>query len=200
MRIIWMLILLFGLAGCSTVSQTTQQTPTTSVAPPAWKPRENSLTKINSWQIQGKIAVQTAKDSGSATVNWTKRGQSYQVSLMGPLGTHSMKLNGRPGKVILTSSDGKTATAASPEQLLAQQWGFNIPVSYLNYWIRGLPAPGAANKQFDAQGRLKDLNQQGWHVQFIDYAQKKGVELPSKIFLASNSVKVKIIVYDWISF
>lgn len=200
MRIIWMLIVIFGLASCTTVSQTTSQTPTTSVAPPAWKPRETSLNKINSWQIQGKIAVQTQRDSGSATVNWTKRGQNYQVALMGPLGTHSMKLDGKPGKVVLTSSDGKTATASSPEQLLANQWGFNIPVSYLNYWIRGLPAPGAAEKQFDAQGRLKDLSQQGWHVQFIDYVQKKGVELPNKIFLSSNAIKVKIIVYDWISF
>lgn len=200
MRNLWMLILIFTLAGCTTVSQPTSQTPTTSVAPPAWKPRASSLAKINSWQIQGKIAVVTAKDSGSATINWTKRNQNYQVSLMGPLGTHSMKLDGRPGKVILTSSDGKTYTAASPEQLLAEQWGFNIPVSYLNYWIRGLPAPGNADKQFDAQGRIKVLNQQGWHVQFSDYLQKKGVELPSKIFLASNSVKVKIVVYDWISF
>jgi len=111
-----------------------------------------------------------------------------------------MKLDGRPGKVSLVTSEGKTFSASSPEQLLAQQWGFNIPVSYLNYWIRGLPAPGDAKKQFDGQGRLVELNQAGWHVQFLDYTQKKGIELPKKIFLASNDMKVKIMVYDWVSF
>ena len=43
---------------------------------------------------------------------------------------------------MLQTSDGKRYNAASPEQLLAEQWGFHLPVSNMKYWVRGLPVPG----------------------------------------------------------
>ncbi len=183
-----------ALASCSTITPQAS-VPTTKVP---WKDRQTALSNIHSWRLHGKIAVQTTRDSGSATVDWLQNRNQFSISLLGPLGSNGLKLTGQPGHVNLQTSDGKNYSASSPEQLLAERWGFHLPVSNMNYWIRGLPVPGpSANTQFDSYGRLSELIQQGWHVQYQSYSHTGRVELPEKISITSSSLKVKIIVYQW---
>ena len=191
------LSLFFGmfafLTGCATIVPQSE-TPTTA----SWETRESALNKINQWQINGKIAVQTANDSGSATINWTQNQQQYAISLTGPLGAGGMQLAGAPGHVTLTNAKGAQFTAATPEQLLAKQWGYDLPVSNLRYWVRGLPVPGmASSKQFDNFHRLATLTQQGWQIQFLGYTNKNGIELPRRISVSSSALKAKMVIYDW---
>ena len=187
-----LVILVLGITSCTTIAPP---------APPSqlsWKDREIILKRIQNWQINGKIGVQTTHDSGSATVDWIQNNQQYTVSLLGPLGTSGMKLTGQPGHVTLTMSDGKYFTANNAETLLAKQWGFHLPVSYLNYWIRGLPVPNIpASTQFDTSHRLIDLAQHGWHVQFLGYTNQQNVDLPSKLTITSSLLRAKIIIYSW---
>lgn len=170
-------------------------------APPSntsWQTREALLSRIQGWQLEGKVGVQTSEDSGSASVQWIKNQGRYSVSLLGPLGSGGLSINGEPGKVVLTMSDGKKYTANNPESLLAAQWGFNLPLSNLNYWIRGLPVPNMpAKTQFDNSHRLSDLVQQGWHVQFLSYTQQDNIDLPSKLLITSQHLRAKIIIYSW---
>ncbi len=163
-----------------------------------WKKRETNLTQIHNWNLNGKIGVRTAKDSGSASVTWQQSQGSYNVSLMGPLGAGAMTLKGRPGAVTLTTSDGKHYSAASPEQLLAQHWGYQLPVSYLNYWIRGIPSPSSpASTHFDQYNRMSYLTQAGWNVQYLGYSKTSMGDLPNQMSITSPSMKVKIIVNSW---
>lgn len=163
-----------------------------------WKKRETTLTKIHSWNLSGKIGVVTAKDSGSANVKWLQQQNSYTLTLFGPLGAGGMTLKGRPGAVSLRLSNGKTLTAASPEKLLAQNWGFDIPVSYMNYWIRGVPVPSLpANTKFDQYNRLTSLSQSGYNIQYQGYTKTSSADLPNRISISSSNIKVKIIVYSW---
>jgi outer membrane lipoprotein LolB len=191
-RIIFVLGIFLGLAGCTTIAP---EAPPSTVS---WETRQTALSRIQGWQLNGKIAVQTSRDSGSATVDWLQRNGSYTVSLLGPLGTSGLKLSGHPGSVTLETSDGKRFTASNPEELLAKQWGFNLPVSYLRYWIRGLPVPGIpSSDHFDPSHRLTDLSQQGWQVQYLSYTRSNNIDLPSKMFISSPTLKVKIIIYSW---
>jgi outer membrane lipoprotein LolB len=186
------------IANCSTTAKTPASTETTAPATIPVKDRQTSLNTVHNWRINGKIAVQSARDSGSATVNWVQKGGQYSISLMGPLGSNGLKLAGRPGHVTLQTSDGKSYSASSPEELLAKRWGFHVPVSNMNYWIRGLPVPGpSAKTQFDHYGRLTHLVQQGWSVQYQNYTHVSRVDLPQMISITSPSLKVKIIVYQW---
>lgn len=184
-----------GLASCATV--TTKEAPPPT-KPISWQERETTLSRLQSWQLNGKIAVRTSQDSGSASVDWAQNRRSYLISLMGPLGSNSLKLQGSPAEVTLTTSDGKRYTAANPEELLAKRWGYNVPVSHLKYWIRGLTAPGIpAQTQFDQANRLSSLRQDGWYVEFPSYTRSGNVDLPSKVFITSSSLNVKIIIYKW---
>jgi len=195
-HIIFIFGLMLTLASCSTTKSVT--TGSTTAPKETWATREAALSQIKSWQINGKIAVQNTKDAGSASLDWFQSSQRYIISLQGPLGSHAMKLTGSPGQVTLQTSDGKSYRAASAEQLLAKQWGFHLPVSNMNYWVRGLPVPNvAANTHFDDAGRLSTLVQQGYRVEFLSYTNTGRWSLPDKISITSPDIHVKMIVYRW---
>lgn len=185
----------------ATLSACTNITPSTPSAPPStlsWKEREVALNRIQNWHLSGKVGVIAQHNSGSASLNWTQQQNHYTISLVGPLGAGGLTLDGRPGLVTMETGDGKHASASTPEKLLAQQWGWQLPVSQIKYWIRGLPAPGAASQtQFDAYHRLSAITQLGFNVQFLSYYNVGSLSLPDKISITSPSIKVKIIVNQW---
>lgn len=175
-----------------------------SVAPPApntntpWQTRERALSTLNQWQLSGKIAVIAPQNSGSASVTWQQNAQQYNITLLAPLGAGGMTLTGNDHHITLKTTDGKVAEADSPEALLRDNGGLNIPVSSLRYWIRGLPAPGG-NPQlhFDSFGRLSQIQQNGWNIDYLSYTHAYGLDLPSRITITAAALKVKIIVYNW---
>lgn len=188
------------LTSCSTTKTSTEvsTTATTATPPASRETRVASLNQIKSWNLNGKIAVQSRNDSGSATVDWMQRSRQYFISLQGPLGSHAMKLSGGPGQVTLQTSDGKSYRSSSAEQLLAKQWGFHLPVSSMNYWIRGLAVPGIpANTRYDRTGRLGTLIQQGYRIDYLSYTNTGRGELPDRLAIYSPSLRVKLIVYHW---
>lgn len=186
--------ILTALSGCATVAP--PAAPTTSNV--SWESRKTELSRLQNWQLSGKIAVITAQDSGSASVDWSQRAQNFTISLYGPLGAGGMKLNGTAGKVTMQNSKGQTVSAASAEQLIAQQWGWKLPVSYLKYWVRGLPVPNLPQTStFDAAHRLLALNQQGFNIQYSDYTTSGSMDLPSRLTINSPNFKSKIVIYKW---
>jgi outer membrane lipoprotein LolB len=196
-RAIGIFLLIAVITGCASISEQASTTPSPYAHVP-WKDRQLALNRIQSWQISGKIAVQTPNDSGSASVDWIQNQGHYNIALMGPLGSGGLKLQGQQGAVSLQMADGKRYTANSPDQLLAERWGFNVPVSNLKYWIRGLPAPSAPySSHFDSSGRLTEITQQGWHVRFLSYTNAGNIDVPNKVFINSAALNVKIIVYSW---
>lgn len=180
------------LSSCTTVTPI-PPTPTLT-----WEERDNQLAQRTHWQLEGKVGVQTAHDTGSASILWTQYGDRYTMTLLGPLGTGELKLVGQPGTIRLDTPDGKHYVAANPEQLLATVWGFQWPVSHLSYWVRALPVPGIpSHRQFGTDHRLLQLSQAGWQVQYWNYTSEKGIALPTKMMITSSALKTKIIVYHW---
>lgn len=195
LRISSLFLLSIGLIACSHVTITPM--PRTSPSP-SWPIRQQRLNDIENWELSGKIAVQTQRDSGSASLDWIQRRGQYRVALIAPLGAGGVTVSGGPGHVAMETTDGKHYTAQSPETLLAEHWGFSLPVSNLTYWVRGLPVPNMPQQtQFDSYNRLASLTQQGWNVQYLDYTQVSSVELPSRIFITSPSLKTRIVINTW---
>jgi len=186
-------LLLTALSSCATIAPPAPKTSAMS-----WSTRKAQLAQILNWQINGKIAVTTSQDSGSANIDWSQRAQNYTISLYGPLGANNVTLNGSANKVTMQTSNGQTVSAGSAEQLLAQQWGWKLPVSYLKYWIRGLPVPNMPQQsRYDDAQRIATLNQGGFTVQYSDYTSKGSVDLPSRMTIQSAALKSKIVIYKW---
>jgi len=163
-----------------------------------WESRQALLSRVQNWQISGKIAVNTSQDSGSASVDWSQHAQDFKISLYGPLGANGMTLNGNASKVTMETSNGQKISASSAEQLIAQQWGWKLPVSYLKYWIRGLPVPNLPQtSRFDEAHRLATLNQQGFTIVYNGYTTAGKLELPQRMSITSPSFKSKLVIYKW---
>ena len=82
--------------------------------------------------------------------------------------------------------------------MVESQLGWQLPVSHLLYWVRGLPAPDSRSRiALDPNGRLASLQQDGWDVQYLGYTEEDGYTLPNRIKLAGRDLKITLVVKDW---
>lgn len=184
------------LAGCAGLG------PLESVEGPGnaedWKAHKAHISEIDGWQISGKIGIQAPQDSGSGTLFWLQRQGYFDIRLSGPLGRGATRLTGRPDAVALEVAGQGRFEADSPEALVESQLGWQLPVSYLLYWVRGLPAPDSRSRiALDSNGRLASLQQDGWDVQYLSYTEENGYPLPNRIKLAGRDLKITLVVKDW---
>ena len=199
MRILKFYIFLFlalSLAGCTTL----REQPNALNQTVSWQERKIALEQLQIWDISAVMAVRThaGSEGGTANLKWQQRNQDYSLLLYGPLGADATKIYGRPGHVSLETADGKKFEASSPELLLAQQTGWQLPVSDLYYWIRGLPAQGSPRRmQWDSSHRLIHLNQSGWTIDYLRYSAVHQIDVPTKLTLENLRLKIKIIINQW---
>ncbi|MEM1244345.1 MAG: lipoprotein insertase outer membrane protein LolB [Pseudomonadota bacterium] len=153
---------------------------------------------LSHWTINGRIAIITPTQSQNASVYWRQQRSDYTMQFIAPLGTGAVRLSGSRNRVTLVNAQGKSFSAKSAENLLEQQLGWRIPVANLFYWIRGIPAPNIpANKQYDKNGDLASLRQQGWKISYLSYAKFGEYSLPTRIFLNYGKLKLRLIITRW---
>jgi outer membrane lipoprotein LolB len=192
-----LLMLAFFISGCVTTRAPTTVPVTTHVIAMSWQDRQNRLNQLQTWTIKGIVGIRKGDKGVNAHLNWQQQGDRYRLELFGPLGINSVQLIGSSQSVELINAN-QAYRASNPEALLEQRTGWILPVSNLYFWIRGLPAPGEhAIQQLDAQNRLSLLQQQGWQINYLDYMSAQGLDLPSKLELINNQVRVRIIINEW---
>lgn len=173
--------LLLLISACS--SQPSLPTATQTLEPNA---------QLWHWQAQGRIAFANEKNNQSANLDWQQKGYSYQLQILGPLGQGSARLEGAPFKVTLTTSDGKQLQASSPEQLLIENSGWELPLSNMVYWIRGIVAPGHY-QAIDEQTFI----QNGWRVEWRRFAQVDSYQLPSLLIAEKGQISFRLAINKW---
>jgi outer membrane lipoprotein LolB len=175
-----------------------------SIAPPAgsndnWNRHSRQLQALDHWQLRGRVNVRYYDENHTPRIQWQQMGEQYHIRLWGTFNAGNTEIEGRPGRVVM-EQDGEVLRAESPEDLILQQLGYELPVSYLEYWIKGLPAPeGEADLQFDELNQLLAINQQGWTVQYSDMRQYGEVALPRRVevFRLNDEVRLRFVGLDW---
>ena len=116
------------------------------------------------------------------------------------LGMGRTELEGMPGFITLTLSDGKVYRSNDPQELIKAATGWQFPIHSLSWWIKGVPAPdGDYELLFDQQGVLAAIRQQGWDIRidrrnaFIDGYPP----LPSRITAFKEDRRIRLVVTDW---
>jgi outer membrane lipoprotein LolB len=164
----------------------------------SWQAHKQRISLVDAWQINGKVGIRAPQDSGSGTLFWLQRQDYFDIRLSGPLGRGAARLTGRPGDIQLEVANQGRYQAASAEQLLREQLGLNLPVSHLLWWIRGLPSPESKSRlNLDSQSHLAQLSQDGWHVEFLSYAEQNGFWLPERIKISGFDLHVTLVIKDW---
>lgn len=192
MRIIFC-ICLFLLSACTTLTPSPAQNQ-----PLAWKQRLTQLQRISQWTLQGTAGISTAENAWSASLLWQQTPKSYALHLLGPLGVNHIQLAGTTNQATLISPSQPAVIAKDPETLLQQELGWQIPVSHLQYWIRGIPAPGKpARYRWDNVHHLTQLNQDNWDITYLEYGNINGIDLPTKMTLRNATIRVRLVIRQW---
>ena len=187
--------------GCST------QPRAPSVKAPATKTpsqelnqeRQQLLAGIDEWSFRGRAAVQRGDEGWSATLHWDQHGESYRLRIIAPLGRGTYEVLKQDQQVSLIDPGNNVFKAASPEQLLTENIGWNLPISDIEFWVRGLIAPGSKPSQLDLDegGLIKDLAVSGWRVSVLEYTWQDGLAMPRKLFMNYGDMKLRLVVSTW---
>jgi len=172
----------------------------------AWSARRRQLETRAHWALQGRVALRARDEGWQASLVWKRNADRHEIDLSGPLGGGRLRLSQDRNGAQLRDSSSKVVHAADAEQLLLQVTGWRLPFDGLNYWVLGLPAPGAVGApDLDVWGRLKTLHQSGWDIEFLGYEPFDGAELPSKLFIrreqpagvGGETLEVRLVIDRW---
>ncbi|MHB0852189.1 lipoprotein insertase outer membrane protein LolB [Stutzerimonas nitrititolerans] len=188
--------LMLLLAGCAGLGP--RESVEGSGNPQDWAMHKERVSEIDGWQISGKIGIRAPQESGSGTLFWLQRQEYFDIRLSGPLGRGATRLTGRPDAVALEVAGQGRFEADSPEALVQSQLGWQLPVSNLLWWVRGLPAPDSRSRlSLDDQSRLAMLQQDGWDVEYLGYSEENGFALPERIKLSGRDLQITLVIKDW---
>ena len=86
------------------------------------------LNTIQSFQLKGRIGVQTEGKGYSASTQWQHSKSENQISILSPIGTEIANLSSREDAVTLRTQDGKTFQAKDAESLTQDTLGWRLPL------------------------------------------------------------------------
>jgi outer membrane lipoprotein LolB len=189
------------LAACATQAPRAPLPPLTRSPEANQQQREAVLATQASWSLQGRVALSNGRDGGSGRIDWQQDGARYDVSLSAPVTRQSWRITGDDTHARLEGIAGGPLEGDDPIALLREATHWDIPVTALASWVRGLPADeaahGSARLAFGADGRLATLQQAGWTVQYMAWQPDGPVELPLRLEASRDDAKVRLIVDAW---
>ncbi|MCB5184988.1 lipoprotein insertase outer membrane protein LolB [Methylobacillus gramineus] len=184
-----------SLAGCASLSSTPSLPPST---PEVHQQHLDSVARIQEFNLQGRIGVQTAAKGFSGSTQWRHAVNNDTITLFSPLGSQVAAITRTPDGVTLKTSGNKTYQASDAETLTEQNLGWRLPMTGLADWTLGRPSHTAiASSTWDEQGRLVKLKQDGWEIEYGQYVLAEGYQLPSRITLRNTQLTLKLIVQQW---
>ena len=185
------------LAGCAT----TMPPP----RPPLTAGQQRELLlQLSGFSLSGRVGVKTSAQEGfNAGLDWQQQQDLAKVKLSGPLGAGSLQLEYGPQQLRVVTGRGDRLTGGEAEQALARELGFVPPFEALRYWIRGIPAPGAAaaTATYDSGGVLQQLQQLDWLIRYQGFMQVNtragSVQLPAKLVATHDQLRLTLVVDRW---
>ena len=164
----------------------------------AYENRLKVLSEIAEWGFAGKISLDDGDQGGSGKLQWNVEPGGSGLDFHGALGRGAWHLQTGPQGAVLTQANGDVQTAPDVNELIQNRMGWPIPVNALQWWVRGLAAPGPVEEEkLDNEGRLLRLNQFGWMVNFDRYHSIDDMALPKRLDVTRDNYRVKLAISRW---
>jgi len=160
---------------------------------------QSQLSKIENWRLKGRIIVRFADETDQARLSWRNSPDEYLIRLSGALGIGTTYIKGNENGVSLEQGGKPIVRAEKAETLLFNETGWDIPVSEMNYWVRGIPSPYSEVKKpaLTTNGILLSMEQSGWQLAYSRHKPIGRWNMPGKIIAKRGQVKLTIVVNDW---
>jgi len=174
--------------------------PTQPTPENQWLQRQQQITVIDQWTVNGRMGIKTPEQRNSFNFNWQHQIDKQQFMLY-ELGITYAKLYQEKDKALLELSDDQQYQSSDVETLMSRVLGYPIPIEHMRYWIMGLPYPGNSSAlTFDQLGYLKEIKYHQWRILYKKYRRYDNyfdIYLPSKITITDGEVTIKLSLRDW---
>jgi outer membrane lipoprotein LolB len=160
--------------------------------------REAALMPKMRWTISARIAVSGGNDGGSGELQWHQDGADYTFTVRAPVTGKTWKLSGDARHAVLEGVDAQPDTDSDPQRLLRERLGWDVPLTNLVAWVRGLRASGMpAQLQYDDRNRPAVIEQAGWKIEYRDWFDERDPALPRKVFASHGDARVRVAISQW---
>jgi outer membrane lipoprotein LolB len=149
--------------------------------------------RLDFWEFEGRGAVKSSSDSGSFNILWRHQGKEDNLRLSGFLGQGAVAIKVSGEHIEIDRGNGHLETSERPQELLERQLGFYVPVAALRFWVLGLPE---AKKYFEVCS--DGFRQAGWDVQYSQWMKTAGYDMPHKIMVNNEELKLKLVIDQWV--
>lgn len=188
--------MLLASAGCSQLGSLSDNDERQRL----WAKRQQAAATIEDWDIRARAALKLEGQAYSISLSWKRAAEAFVILLEAPFGQGVFRIEGRgDGRYQLRLPDGRIHTNTTAEALLEDVIGWSLPISGLEYWIRGMPRPGSDfSYNLDQGGRAKSIKQDRWAIDYLDYfAAAVGPQLPRRINLSHDEISLKLVIERW---
>lgn len=192
------LVLSVVLSACVTVEKHQLPPGSEITQQAAWEVHRANVQALQTWQLKGRVAGKSNDQGFRAGVQWKQMQDNFVIDLYGPLGRKVAILSAAQGNVHLKTSKGENFQANDPEELMQRLFGYSLPVNGLQHWLLGIPDSEQVHAALvlDEQGRLLQLNQAGWVIDYKRYHESVPA-LPALIQISNPSLNANIKIDAW---
>lgn len=172
-----------GVAACATLPPDAREPPQTSTL----------------FDLSGRVLVSYDGRSFSSGLRWQHGAQRDEIWLLTPVGQGLAHIVNEVGGATFTGADQTRYHSRNVESLTRQALGWELPLSRLQYWVRGEIAPGSAPDAVsrDANQRLVHLEQDGWRIAFVHYPLEEHDGLPRRLELVRGPSEIRLVIDGW---
>lgn len=158
----------------------------------------NSLKTISSFEVKGRIGIQTNPKGFSGSLIWQHSASGDDIALFSPLGGQLASIKRSNTNITLIDGNGNSYSAVDAETLTKNVLGWQLPLTGLSDWVLGRPSTTPiTHSLWNTQGQLTHLAQDGWNIEYDNYQQQGAYMLPGKIYLKSEQLNLKLLVEKW---
>ncbi|WP_223669402.1 lipoprotein insertase outer membrane protein LolB [Kangiella shandongensis] len=198
------LLSLLALTACET---TPVKQETTVWDDPRWQKHYQLLKTFEQYQLKGRIGITHPEDSFSSNFLWQQRQQdNFTFRMYGAFGQTYLILKVGPNLSTLDTGDDEHYQGVDARNLLYGVSGWDIPVSLMQDWIKGLPTGiNKSNLLINADGTLQQIKYLDYTVDFIRYDEAEWerdnktitLKMPDKIKIVQGQNKIILSVRSW---
>ena len=165
----------------------------------SWPQRLQALKALEDWSFNGRLGIRAGDEAWNASLRWQQRKDRYDIRISAPLGQGAARLRGGANDVTMELPDEAPLRADNAESLLRAQLGWSVPVSGMRHWLAGRPDPnmGTEIMELDEMGRLSQLRQAGWSIEYRRYVTVDQIDLPRKIEMVNSDLRVRLMIDQW---
>ena len=150
-----------------------------------------------SWTLQGRFSVESGEERVSGSLRWQHRGTNDELLLTSPLGQAVARIALDADGAVLELPKQPPRRAGNADALTREALGYPLPVAGLAWWVQARPDPARAfDATRDGSGRLAELRQDGWTIEYQQYADSPA-GYPRKLRVSREDIEIRLVADSW---